>query len=76
MKIVVLILTCLVSMPRDECTRDTAVDVREVEADSVMQCAMAGISTAAADPRSSEGLWTKISCGHATIEERAANGGP
>jgi hypothetical protein len=43
MQIVVLILTCLASTPQEACTRETAVDVREIVADNPMQCAMAGL---------------------------------
>lgn len=76
MKVGVLVLTCLASTPQEDCTRQTAIDVRELMADSVMQCAMAGMTTAASDPRGSDGLWTKIVCGRPGKEERAANVGP
>jgi hypothetical protein len=74
MQIVVLILTCLVSTPQEACTRRTAVDVREIVADSPMQCAMAGLSIAASDPRGSAGLFTKIVCGRPAVKE-GRNGG-
>ncbi len=74
MKITVLILTCLASTPQEDCTKKTALDWREVKA-SMGECAMAGLTTAAADPRRSEGLRTKIVCGRPLREERAANGG-
>lgn len=76
MKIIVLVLTCLASTPQEECTKATALDVREVVAGSVMECAMAGLATAASDPRGAEGLRTKIICKRPSREERAANGGP
>lgn len=72
--IMVYVLTCLASTPQEGCTRETAVDVREVRADSQMQCAMAGLSTAASDPRGSAGLFTKIICGRAASGEDR-NGG-
>ena len=74
MHIVVLILTCLAAMPQETCTRQTAVDVREVMADNPMQCAMAGLSTAASDPRGSAGLFTKIICVRPSAKE-GRNGG-
>ncbi len=69
MQIVVLILTCLATTPQEACTRQTAVDVREVMADSPMQCAMAGLSTAASDPRGAAGLFTKIICERPAAKE-------
>ncbi|ACK51976.1 hypothetical protein Msil_3066 [Methylocella silvestris BL2] len=74
MKIVVLILTCLASAPQEACTRETALDVREVMA-SAGECAMAGMATAAADPRGGDGLRVKIICGRPAREEQTANGG-
>ena len=74
MQIVVLILTCLAATPQEDCTRQTAIDVREVVADNPMQCAMAGLSTAASDPRGSAGLFTKIVCGRPAARE-GRNGG-
>lgn len=74
MQTVVLILTCLAATPQEACTRRTAVDVREVIADNPMQCAMAGLSTAASDPRGSAGLFTKIICARPTLRE-GRNGG-
>ena len=62
MQIVVLILTCLASTPQEDCTRQTAIDIREVRAPATT-CAMAGLATAASDPRSGIGLFTKIICG-------------
>ena len=60
--IMVLILTCLASTPLEQCSRRTAIDVREVAAPPTA-CAMAGLATAASDPRGSAGLVTKIVCG-------------
>ncbi|PNG25519.1 hypothetical protein [Methylocella silvestris] len=74
MKIIVLILTCLASTPQEACTRETALDVREVTA-SPGECGMAGLATAAADPRGGDGLRLKIVCGRPVREERASNGG-
>ncbi|VFU10272.1 hypothetical protein [Methylocella tundrae] len=76
MKLIVLILTCLATTPQEDCTRQTAIDVREVVAGSLMECAMAGLTTAASDPRGQDGLWTKIICGRPAKEEHAANGRP
>ncbi len=59
--IVVLILTYLAAMPQEACTRATAIDVREVKA-APTACAMAGLATAASDPRGAAGMFTKIVC--------------
>ncbi|VFU07962.1 hypothetical protein [Methylocella tundrae] len=75
MKIIVLVLTCLASTPQEECTKKTAIDFREIAADSIMQCAMAGMTIAASDPRGNEGLRTKIVCGRPTKEGSRADGG-
>ncbi len=58
----VLILTCLAGIPAERCTPDTALDVREARAAMPMQCAMAGLTAAASDPRGSAGLMIKITC--------------
>ena len=65
MQNIVLILSCLAGTPEDACTRQTAVDVREVTVPNMMpmECAMAGLSTGASDPRGEDGLYTKIVCG-------------
>jgi len=74
MQTAVLILTCLAATPQEACTRQTAVDVREVLADNPMQCAMAGLFAAASDPRGSAGLFTKIICARPATRE-GQNGG-
>jgi hypothetical protein len=70
----VLILTCLAATPQEACTRQTAVDVRELLVDNSMQCANAGLFTAASDPLGSAGLFTKIICARPTTRE-GQNGG-
>ncbi len=75
MKIIVLVLTCLAATPQEDCNKATALDWREVSA-TQGECAMAGLTTAAGDPRGHEGLRTKIICGRPSREERATNGGP
>ncbi len=69
---VITILVCLQSTPIDACTTKTAIDFREVAAPALlpMQCAMAGLSTVAADPRGSDGLYVKIICGRPAITAR------
>jgi len=74
MQIVVLILTCLASTPQEDCTRQTAIDIREVEAPATA-CAMAGLVTAASDPRGDLGLFTKIICGRPGRREGGKHGG-
>ncbi len=71
--IVVLILTCLAAMPQNACTRATAVDVQEVKA-APTACAMAGLATAASDPRSVAGMFTKIVC-ERPLKRESQNGG-
>jgi hypothetical protein len=74
MKIVVLILTCLAATPEENCSKATALEWREVMA-TPGECGMAGMSTAASDPRGNEGLRTKIVCGRPMSKEHAANSG-
>lgn len=74
MKIMVLILTCLASTPQENCTRETALDIRETRA-APGECAMAGMTTAARDPRGIEGMRVKIICGRVIQQEQAAHGG-
>ncbi len=75
MKISVLILTCLASTPAELCDRATALDIREVFA-SPGECAVAGLSTVAADPCSAKGLRVKMICGGRQGEEPRADGRP
>lgn len=74
MQIAVLILTCLASTPQEDCTRQTAIDVREVHAPATA-CAMAGLTTAAGDPRAASGLFTKIICPRPVGEKGESHGG-
>ena len=60
--VTVLILTCLASIAPDDCTRQTALDVREFRA-MPMECAMAGLSVAASEARGEPGeSYPKIIC--------------
>jgi hypothetical protein len=73
MQIVVLILTCLASTPQEDCTRQKAIDIREVRAPATA-CALAGLATAASDPRRGIGLFTKIICGRPGQGEAGKHG--
>ena len=60
--VTVLILYCLASTAPDDCTRKTAIDKREFLAMPI-ECAMAGLSTAASEARGEPGeIYPKVIC--------------